>query len=80
MISKEEFIREVGKEISLLNASGQLQKIKDKKQKPIPVYVMVFSIVVCMLLSILYFFLRMLKALRKDCMMTQYILKGFRLC
>lgn len=69
MISKEEFVNNVEKEISLLNASGQLQKIKDKKQNPIPVYVMFFSIVVCMLLSILYFFLRMLKALRKDCMM-----------
>lgn len=35
MISKEEFIQEVEKEISLLNASGQMQKIKEKKPVPL---------------------------------------------
>ena len=34
MISKEEFTHEVEKEISLLTASGQLQKVKEKKPVP----------------------------------------------
>ena len=40
MISKEEFIREVEKEISVLEATGLLQKIRKKKYNPIFLYAM----------------------------------------
>ena len=40
MISKEEFVHEVEKEISLLNANGLLQKVTEKKYNHISLYLM----------------------------------------
>lgn len=40
MISKEEFVREVEKEISLLNANGLLQKVTEKKYNRFALYLM----------------------------------------
>ena len=42
MISKEEFVHEVEKEISLLNANGLLQKVTEKKYNHISLLVKLY--------------------------------------
>lgn len=52
MISKEEFKRELKKEISLLNATGELAKIKEKQYKPYTLYLQYFC-----LFCVVFFFI-----------------------